>query len=160
MKYDTTQRAGNATELLRFLTTSPSLSGYLYLNRDYRRIELVNTNSWRSQRGWSKFHLDYGERDEIRSIKLSYESTYLAMNIQWNDRLDFIDLRTHDDQLTLLRRIRMPKDSASLSHRVQIPLGEKKWWLIVDEKNQCYKVSTDPNDDRIIPIRTDQIHGS
>ena len=50
------------------------------------------------------------------------------------DRLDFIDLRTHDDQLTLLKRIRMLEDSASLSHQVQIPL---------DEKNQCYKVSTD-----------------
>jgi len=157
LKHDTTQRAGNAVELLRFLTTSPGLSGYLYLNRGYRRIELVNTNSWRFQRGWSKFDLDYGERDEIRSIKLSYEGTYLAMNIRWNDRLKFIDLRKHDDQLTLLKRIRMPKDSASLSHRVQIPFGEKKWWLIVDEKNQCYKVSTDPNDDRIIPIRTDQI---
>jgi hypothetical protein len=156
LKYDTTNRTGNATELLRFITTTPSIPGYLYLNRGYRRIELVNTNSWRYQRGWSKHDLDYGERDEIRSIKLNYEGTYLAMNIRWNERVEFIDLRKHDDQLTLMKRIRMPKDSASLSHRVQIPFGEKKW-LVVDEKNQCYKVSADPDDQSIIPIRTDHI---
>ena len=156
LKYDTTNRTGNAAELLRFITTSPNIPGYLYLNRGYRRIELLNTNSWKYQRGWSKCDLDYGERDEIRSIKLSYEGTYLAMNIKWNDCLEFIDLRKHDDQLTLLKRIRMPKDSASLSHRVQIPFGQKKW-LVIDEKNQCYKVSADPDDQSIIAIRTDQI---
>lgn len=156
LKYDTTNRAGNATELLRFITTSSSLPGYLYLNRGYRRIELINTASWKFQRGWSKHDLDYDERDEIRSIKLSYEGTYLAMNIKWNDRVGFVDLRKHDDQLTLMKRIRMPKDAVSLSLRMQIPFGQKKW-LVIDEKNQCYKVSADPNDQSIIPIRTDQI---
>jgi hypothetical protein len=157
LKYDTTNRTGgNATELLRFITTSPNIPGYLYLNRGYRRIELVNTNSWRFQRGWSKHDLDYGERDEIRSIKFSYDGTYLAMNIRWNDRVEFIDLRKHDDQLSLMKRIRMPKDSASLSHRAQIPFDHKKW-LVIDEKNQFYKVSANPDDQSIIPIRTDYI---
>lgn len=156
LKHDTTNRAGTGTEILRFITTSSNLPGYLYLNRGYRRLELVNTNSWRCQRGWSRLDLDYGERDEIRSIKLSYEATYLALNIKWNERLEFVDLRKHDDQLTLMKRIRMPKDSASLSHRVQIPFGQKKW-LVIDEGNQCYKVSADPDDQRIIPIRTDYI---
>jgi hypothetical protein len=157
LKYDTTNRTGgNATELLRFITTSPKIPGYLYLNRGYRRIELVNTNSWRYQRGWSKHDLDYGERDEIRSIKFSYDGTYLAMNIKWNDRVGFIDLRKHDDQLSLMKRIRMPKDSVSLSYKAQIPFGHKKW-LIIDEKNQFYKVSANPDDQSIIPIRTDHI---
>jgi hypothetical protein len=78
------------------------------------------------------------------------------MNIRWNDRVEFIDLRKHDDQLSLMKRIRMPKDSASLSHRAQIPFDHKKW-LVIDEKNQFYKVSANPDDQSIIPIRTDYI---
>jgi hypothetical protein len=156
IRHDTTNRTGNSKEILRFITTSPNKPGYMYLNRGYRRIELVNTNSWKAQRGWSKHDLDYGEQDEIRSIKWSYDGTYLAINIKLNHRVGFIDLRKHDGQMTLMKTIRMPNDSASLSHRVQIPFGQYKW-LIIDENNQCYKVSADPTDKSIIPIRTDHV---
>ncbi len=156
LKYDTTNRSGKVPEILRFITTSPNLPNYLYLNRGYRRIELVNTNSWMVLRGWSKQDLDYGERDEIRSIACSYDGSYLAMNIKWNGRVEFIDLRKHDVQMSLIKRIRTPDDSSSLSHRAQIPSDQEKW-LVIDEKNQFYKVSANPDDEKIILIRTDHI---
>ncbi|CAF3786320.1 unnamed protein product [Rotaria sp. Silwood1] len=156
LKYDTTNRCNKAVELLRFITTSPNLHDYLFLNRGYRRIELVNTNSWKIVRGWSKQDLDYGERDEIRLITCSYDGAYLAMNIKWNDRVEFVDLRKHDGQMTLIKRIRTPDDSLSLNHRIQVPFDQEKW-LVVDEQNQCYKVSANPHDERIILVRTDQV---
>jgi hypothetical protein len=156
LKRDTMNRTSNAEEILRFITTSPNLPGYLYLNRHYRRIELINTNSWKLQRGWSKHDLDYTDRDEIRTITCSHDGTYLAMNIKWNDCVEFIDLRKHDGQMTLMKRIRMPNDSFSLFHRAQIPF-EKDKWLLINEKNQFYMVSTNPDDERIIPMRTDDI---
>lgn len=156
LKRDVINRSNNAMELLRFVTTSPNLPGYLYLNRGYRRIELINTNSWKLQRGWSKHDLNYGERDEIRCITFSDDGTYLAMNINWNDHMRFVDFRKHDSQLTLMKRIRMPDDSLSLSQRVQIP-SEKDKWLVIDEMNHCYKVSTDVNEQHIIRMQTDHI---
>jgi hypothetical protein len=156
LKYDTTNRSGKDVEILRFITTSPNLPDYLYLNRGYRRIELVNTNSWMALRGWSKQDLDYGERDEIRSIVCSYDGSYLAMNIKCNHRVEFIDLRKHDGQMTLIKRIRMPNDSSSLSHRAQIPFDQEKW-LVIDEKNQFYKASANPDDGKITLIRTQHI---
>ncbi|CAF3304362.1 unnamed protein product, partial [Rotaria sp. Silwood2] len=66
LAYGTTNRSAKPVEILRCIATSPNLLDYLFLNRGYRRIELVNTNSWKALRGWSKQDLDYGERDEIR----------------------------------------------------------------------------------------------
>lgn len=156
LKYDITKRTNNTVEIMRFITTSPNLPGYLYLNRAYRRIELVNTNTWKAQRGWSKHDLDYGDRDEIRLITLSNDGSYLAMNINWNDCIRFVDLRKHDGQLTLIKRIRMPNDSVSLFQRAQLPFNQEKW-LVVDDKNQCYHVSANRDDPTITLMRTDCI---
>ena len=156
LKRDTTNRCNNAVELLRFITTSPNLHDYLFLNRGYRRIELINTNSWKLERGWSKQDLEYGERDEIRSITCSYDGSYLAMNIKSNDRVRFIDLRKRDGQMTLMKRVRMPDDSLALYHRAQIPFDQEKW-LAVDEANQCYKISANPDDEKITLVRTEDI---
>ena len=156
LKHDTTNRCNNAVELLRFITTSPNLHDYLFLNRGYRRIELINTNSWKLERGWSKQDLYYGERDEIRLITCSYDGSYLAMNIRLNDRVKFIDLRKHDGQMTLMKRIRMSNDSLSLYHGRQIPFDQEKW-LAVDEANQCYKISANPHDETITLVRTEDV---
>ena len=156
LKFDTTHRSNNAVEILRFITTSPNLPGYLFLNRGYRRIELINTNSWKMRRGWSKEDLDYGEGDEIRLITFNYAGTYLAMNIKSNGRVEFVDLRKYDDQITLMKRIRMPDDSLPLHHRIQIPFGQETW-LVVNEKNQCYKISADPHDKSMTLVRTDDV---
>jgi len=40
----------------------------MYLNRSYQQLELVNTNAWKVQRGWSKEDLDYDKFDVIKSI--------------------------------------------------------------------------------------------
>ena len=156
LKFDTTHRCNNAVEILRFITTSPNLTGYLFLNRGYRRIELINTNSWKIKRGWSKVDLDYDEEDEIRLITFNYAGTYLAMNIKSNGGVEFVDLRKHDHQITLMKRIRMPNDSLSLYHRIQIPFGQETW-LVVNEKNQCYKISADPRDKNMTLVRTDDV---
>ncbi|UJR16881.1 hypothetical protein I4U23_003779 [Adineta vaga] len=157
LKHDTANRCNNTYDLLRFITTSPNLPGYLYLNRGYRRIELVNTNSWKMNRGWSKQDLNYSDRDEIRLITCSYDGSYLAMNIKWNDCERFVDLRKRDGQLTSIKRIRMEKDTSSLLLRIQVPFDQEKWLIVDENNNQCYKVSADPDDEKIIPMRTDHI---
>ncbi|CAF1343823.1 unnamed protein product [Adineta ricciae] len=156
LKYDVTQRCSKAAEFFRFITTSPGLPDYLFLNRGYRRIELINTNSWMMKRGWSKVDLDYEENDEIRLITLNLAGTYLAMNIRCNDRVEFVDLRKYDDQLTLMKRIPKANNSFPLDHRMQIPFG-RETWLVINDKNQCYKISADPNDKSMVPIRTDEV---
>lgn len=157
LKFDTTDRPCNALEILRSVTTSPNLPDYLFLNRGYRRVELVNTNSWKVKRGWSKQDLDYGERDEIRLITCSYDGSYLAMKIKWNDQVTFIDLRKNDGQMTLIKSIRMPDDSLSLIHRIQIPFDQEKWLVLDNEKHQFYTVSANPDDKDIRRMRTDHV---
>ena len=153
---DTSAPRKNAREILRFITTSPSLSDYLILNRDYRLIEQVNTNSWQVLREWSRKDLGYDEHDDIRMITCSLDGSHLAMNIFLNRRAWCIDLRKIDAHMTPIKRIRMPNDSASLYHKIQIPFDERNW-LVTNENNQMYTVSTEPRDERITFIRTDHI---
>jgi len=54
----------------------------------------------------------------------------------------FVDLRKHDNQLSLLKRIRMSKDAVSLSYKAQVVFNSDAWFL-VDEKNQCYIASAE-----------------
>lgn len=150
------KRPNGALEILRYITVSPNLPDRLFLNREYRRLELINTNSWKIMRGWSKDDLDYGARDRIKLITLSLDGSYLAMNIDWNDKIRFIDLRKIDGQLSLMKRIRMPDDSLSLRQRLQVPFEQNKW-IVVDDNGRCYKVSTNPADEQIVPIITDKI---
>ncbi|CAF1032948.1 unnamed protein product [Adineta steineri] len=156
LQYGRMNQYDKALELLRFITTSPNLPDYLFLNRGYRRLESVNTNTWKVMRGWSKQDLDYGNQDRIGLITCSYDGSYLAMKIKSNERLWFIDLRKCDDQLTLIKRISMQKGSVFLLHRIQVPFDQEKW-LIIDAKNKCYKVSANPNDMNIISMRTDDV---
>jgi hypothetical protein len=156
LNHHPTHRSNNHPEMLRFITTSAGLPDHLFLNRGYRRVELINTNSWKVRRGWSKQDLDYGELNEIRLITCSFDGSYVAMNIRWNDRVRFIDLRKNDDQMNLIKSIRMTDDSLPLRLRIQVPFAPEQW-LVIDEKNQCYKVSADPHDQKIIPMRTDHM---
>ncbi|CAF4266758.1 unnamed protein product, partial [Adineta steineri] len=78
LQFGRTDQNDKALELLRVITTSPNLPDYLFLNRGYRRLESVNTNSWKVMRGWSKQDLDYGNQDEIGLITCSYDGSYLA----------------------------------------------------------------------------------
>ncbi|CAF0928451.1 unnamed protein product [Adineta steineri] len=87
LKQEKTDQKNQTLELLRVITTSPNLPDYLFLNRGYRRLESVNTNTWKVMRGWSKQDLDYGNQDTIGLITCSYDGSYLAMKIKWNERL-------------------------------------------------------------------------
>ncbi|CAF1684710.1 unnamed protein product [Adineta ricciae] len=157
LKGDTPIRGNSFVELLRYITSSPNLPDYLYLNRGYRRIELINTSSWKIKRGWSKQDLNYDDQHELKLITLSFDGNCLVMNVKWNDCERFIDLRKHDGQLILIKRIRMENESSALLHRIQIPFEQDFWLIIDDNRNQLYKVSIDPNDERIVPIKTNQI---
>ena len=152
-------RAGQSNdnrEFLRFITTSSSLCDYLFLNRAYRVIEQVNTNSWQVLRQWSKQDLEYDELDEIRLITCSRDGSYLAMNIWLNRNLWVIDLRKIDVHMPPIKRIRMSNDSSPLYHKLQMPFDENQW-LVINEKNQFYMVSTNPEDKTITLIRTDHM---
>ncbi|CAF1343803.1 unnamed protein product [Adineta ricciae] len=39
---------------------------------------------------------------------------------------------------------------------MQIPFG-RETWIVINDKNQCYKISADPNDKSMVPIRTDEV---
>ena len=149
-------RKNRPREIFRFITTSPSLPDYLFLNRAHYLIEQVNTNSWQVLREWSKQTLTYDEQDEIRLITCSQDGSYLAMNIHLNRCVWVIDLRKIDAQMTSLKRIRMPNDSSSLYHKIQLPFDQKKW-IAISERNQFYLVSINPQDERILPIRADNV---
>jgi hypothetical protein len=149
-------RTNRTREILRFITTSPSLHDYLFLNRAYCLIEQVNTNSWQVLREWSKQTLTYDEQDEIRLITCSQDGSYLAMNIHLNRCVWVVDLRKIDAQLTPMKRIRMPNDSSSLYHKIQSPFDQEKW-IAISERNQFYLVSINPQDDRILSIRAENV---
>lgn len=151
-----TGRSNDNREILRFITTSPSLRDYSFLNRAYRVIEQVNTNSWQVLRQWSKQELEYDERDEIRLITCSLDGSYLAMNIWLNRNVWVIDLRKIDVHMPPIKRIRMPNDSSALYHKLQIPFDANQW-LVINEKNQFSMVSTNPEDKTITSIRTDHV---
>jgi hypothetical protein len=152
----TSGRSNGNREILRFITTSSSLHNYLFLNRAYRVIEQVNTNSWQVLREWSKQDLEYDELDEMRLITCSRDGSYLAINIWLNRNLWVIDLRKIDVHMTPIKRIRMPNDSSPLYHKLQIPFDENQW-LVINEKNQFYMVLTNPEDKTITPIQTDHV---
>lgn len=156
LNYQPTFRTNERLEILRCMTTSERKPGFLFLNRGYRRIELVNTNAWKRTMGWSKHDLGYSDEHEIRLIKCSFDGLYLAMKITWNDRVKYVDLRRTDDQLSLIKSIQLSGGSVSLLLRLQVPFKSEKW-LVIDETNQLYKVSADANDQTVTSIRTDRV---